>query len=156
MARHLPSRLTSSGVVVLLSLLTVLLPSSATAQQDWPLRCHFRTSQISFGAHGFQVSFRGAATAARTKAPAVGECAWEDRGWRSDEPTMLSFRTEGEYATLLGPDGQLMSLVAVNSNPPEAERRAMVLVAQAWRGAGTITFYVVNEGRVMRITRIAG
>lgn len=67
----------------------------------------------------------------------------------------LSFQSEGESATMLGPDGQLMSVVGVNSNPPLAERQAMLRVAQAWRDAGTITFYVVNEGRAMRVTRIA-
>jgi len=152
MSRSIPSMIASIAAAAVL----LLIPATAQAQQDWPLRCHFRTSQITFGAHDIQVRFRGASTAARDKAPAEGECAWEDRGWRSDEPTMLSFHTEGEYATLLGPDGQLMSLVAVNSNPPESERRRMALLAQAWRGAETITFYVVNEGRSMRITRFGG
>ncbi len=151
MSRIFRIQLTASLAAAALMLLS---PGVAQGQQDWPLRCHLRTSSIQFGGHGFLMNFRGAAAASRDKEPGEGECAWEDRGWRSDEPMLLSFVTEGEYATMLGSDGQLMSLIGVNSNPPVAERQAMTRVAQAWRTGGLITFYVVNDGRAMKVTRI--
>jgi hypothetical protein len=111
--------------------LALIGPSAVAAQQNWPVRCNLRTSSIFFDGKGFQLVFEGAAQGTRVRQPPEGQCAWEDRGWGSEEPETLTYSTQGSFIVMLDRDNHLDWSIP-NGRTTGAERAAMTAVTDAW------------------------
>ena len=86
-----------------LALATAFAASPAAAQTSYPVVCKGDGNMMAEVSAGNTVRgrFEPARAGASDAPPAVGECAWLDRGFRSGEPNNLLVQGNGHHANYL-------------------------------------------------------
>ena len=144
------------SIVTLLLAGVLVLPAPVLAQQTYPLRCNLPGTGLTLWADGFSMTYRGARASYQDRAPAPGECAWSDRGFRSGEPLRLQWRDEGRmiFGTLeLDQDGRVTGPIYAAGGGDDA-LDLFNLVMDQWYRKGAVTFWVYRDGDVMQVRRV--
>lgn len=141
--------------------LIACLVSMAYAQQpkSYPLMCKGGgdyTIQMRSGvanASPMNYTFKKGRRAA-TAGLRPGECTWMDRGFRDNEPAVISFDFKGVRAStnIRSTNGTVIPIFQyAGSNPGKGQLRNII---RKIIGGGEFQVYVYSDGRVLKVTKI--